>query len=527
MVAKKKHPGMAKAKVKPVVNTHAEEKTAPESAAEVQAEEGPEPAKPRLPHILMVSAECYPAAKVGGLADVVGSLPRYLNRSELVQCAVIMPGYHNTWLTQQPYREAHSGSFYMGPEYIPYRICHIINEDLGYDLYVVDIPGKFDRSGVYGDEQNSFYRDEIERNISFQRAVLHWVQHWEQLPDVIHCHDHHTALMPFMMTQCYEYWRLANTPTILTIHNAAYQGMFGWDRQYLLPDFPRDRSGLLDWGHVINSLACGIKCAWRVTTVSENYLRELRETGGFGLSSLLHSEWWKSRGVINGIDYDYWNPMTDHFLSVKLEKNITEWKRENKQSLLEELEMPTNLPLHIFIGRMVYDKGIDFLAELIYKYMIYRRDACFIILGTGEGSIENQCRMLERNFAPHVRSLIMYNEGVAHRLYAAADYLWMPSRTEPCGLNQMYAMRYGTVPIARATGGLLDTIEPFDGREGDGFLFRDLEDYQGMWGIESGLRLFSMPELHAHVREKIMQKDLSWEHSASKYLHIYREIMPG
>ena len=231
--------------------------------------------------------------------------------------------------------------------------------------------------------------------------------------------------------------------------------------------------------------------------------------------------------LINGIDYDYWNPSADHFLSVKLKKSIDKWKKENKTSLLKELEMPVDLPLHVFIGRMVYEKGIDFLAGLIYQYMIYKRDACFIILGTGDGRIEDQCRMLEHNFAPNVRSLIMYNEGVAHRLYAAADYLWMPSRTEPCGLNQMYAMRYGTVPIARATGGLLDTIEPFDGKDGDGFLFRDLEDYQGMWGFESAGRLYQMPELFSAVRQRIMQKDLSWESSAAKYLQIYNDIIPA
>ncbi len=481
---------------------------------------------PNAPHILMVSAECYPAAKVGGLADVVGSLPRYLNASGHARCAVILPGYHNTWLTTREYREAHIGAFHMGPEYIEFRICQILDDTLGYDMYVTDIPGKFDRPGVYGDHDHPYYRDEVERNIAFQRAVLHWVHHWEQLPDAIHCHDHHTALMPFMMTQCPEFWRLGHTPTVLTIHNAAYQGMFGWDRQHLLPDFHRDRSGLLDWGSIINSLACGIKCAWRVTTVSENYLRELMETSGFGLQALLRSEWHKCRGVINGIDYDYWNPATDHYLKIKLKKNAAKWKHDNKASLLTELQMPTDLPLHIFIGRMVHDKGVDFLAGLIYKYMIYRRDATFIILGTGDGRTEEQCRMLERNFSPHVRALIMYNEGVAHRLYAAADFLWMPSRNEPCGLNQMYAMRYGTVPIARATGGLLDTIDPFDGQEGDGFLFRDLEEYQGMWGIESASRLYHQPELHQQVRTKIMEKDLSWEHSASKYLDIYHEIIP-
>jgi starch synthase len=478
------------------------------------------------PHIVMISAECYPAAKVGGLADVVGSLPRYLNKGA-VKCAVIIPGYHNGWIAQQEIVEKHYGSFHMGWEWIEYRVFYIVNEDLGFDLYVVDIPGKFDRPGIYGDHHQPYYRDEIERNISFQRSVLHWIMHWEQLPDLIHCHDHHTALIPFMMTQCHEFSRLENVPNVLTIHNAAYQGMFGWDRQYLLPDFRREASGLLDWSHVINSLACGIKCAWRVTTVSENYLRELRDVNGFGLQGLFHSEYWKSRGVINGIDYEYWNPATDHFLTNKLKKNSDKWKRDTKASLLRELEMPTDLPLHIFIGRMVYEKGIDFLANLIYQYMIYRRDVCFIILGTGDGSIENQCRMLERHFAPHVRALIMYNEGVAHRLYAAADFLWMPSRTEPCGLNQMYAMRYGTVPIARATGGLLDTIEPIDGEEGDGFLFRDLEDYQGMWAFDSSSRLHATPELHSNVRHRIMTKDLSWERSAAKYLDIYNEIIPA
>ncbi len=481
----------------------------------------------KTPHILMVSAECYPAAKVGGLADVVGSLPRYLNKSKKARCAVIIPGYHNPWLTQQEYREVHVGGFHLGGEHIEYRICQIFHEELGYDLYVTDIPGKFDRPGIYSDHDNPYYRDEMERNISFQRAVLQWVHQWEELPDLIHCHDHHSALIPFMMTQCPEFWRLGRTPTVLTIHNAAYQGMFSWDRQYLLPEFARDRSGLLDWGHAINSLACGIKCAWRVTTVSQNYLRELMERNGFGLQSLLRAEAHKCRGVVNGIDYDYWNPASDPYLKIKLKKNIDQWKLDNKNSLMTELNMPTDLPLHIFIGRMVHDKGVDFLADLIHQYMAYQRGACFIILGTGDGHLENQCRTLEHHFGPYVRSLIMYNEGVAHRLYASADFLWMPSRTEPCGLNQMYAMRYGTVPIARATGGLLDTIEPFDGENGDGFLFRDLEDYQGMWGIESAARLASMPELHSTVRNKIMHKDLSWEHSASRYLHIFSEIIPA
>lgn len=481
----------------------------------------------RTPHILMVSAECYPAAKVGGLADVVGSLPRYLNQSGEAKCAVVMPKYHNAWILHQELSEKHYGTFYMGGEFIQFWVQYVVNEDLGYDLYVVEIPGKFDRPGVYGDHTTTYYRDEIERNIAFQRAVLHWVQSWEELPDVMHCHDHHTALMPFMMTQCPEYWRLAHTPTVLTIHNAAYQGMFGWDRQHLLPDFRRDRSGLLDWGHVINSLACGIKCAWRVTTVSENYMNELRETYGFGLQALLRTEWGKSRGIINGIDYTYWDPAKDEFLPVRLKKNTDKWKADNKKQLLGELDMPADLPLHVFIGRMVHDKGVDFLANTLYQYLVYRRDLTFIILGSGDGHLEEQCRMLERNFAPHVRTLIMYNEGVAHRLYAAADFLWMPSRTEPCGLNQMYAMRYGTVPIARATGGLLDTIEPFDGEKGDGLLFRDLEDYQGQWGLHTAGRLFAAPEHLSAMRKRIMQKDLSWQHSASKYVELYQEIIPG
>lgn len=480
-----------------------------------------------VPRILMASAECYPAAKVGGLADVVGSLPRYLNQSGNAGCAVVLPKYHNSWILQQDIVEKHYGTFSLGGEFIQFWIQYVVQDDLGYDLYVVHIPGKFDRPGVYGDHTTAYYRDEVERNLAFQRAVLHWVQSWDQLPDILHCHDHHTALMPFMMTHCPEYWRLAHTPTILTIHNAGYQGMFGWDRQHLLPDFPRDQSGLLDWGKVINSLACGIKCAWRVTTVSANYLRELQETYGFGLQALLRGESMKCSGIINGIDYDAWNPAKDDFLDIRLGKNADAWKAENKKSLLGELDMPAELPLHIFIGRMVRDKGIDFLAELIYRYLLYRRDATFLILGSGDDHLEEQCRRLERSFAPHVRSLIMYNERVAHRLYAAADFLWMPSRTEPCGLNQMYAMRYGAIPIARATGGLLDTIRPFDGEQGDGLLFRDLEADQGFWGIQTAGRLFADKHLLSGVRKRIMQKDLSWPHSASKYLDLYTALKPG
>ena len=234
--------------------------------------------------VLHISAECYPAAKAGGLGDVAGALPKYLNQAAF-SASVIIPKYQTKWILEQQWTELMSGVFPLGEETIQFSIQQLAEETLAFPLYVAEIPGKFDRQGIYLDENGKGYTDEVERSLCFQYAVLHWVKQLENLPEVLHCHDHHTGLTPFLVKHCPIFSRLANIPTVFTIHNAEYHGTFGWEEAYKLPLFDGRVIGLLDWDRSINPLATAIKCCWRLTTVSPTYMNELQYTAA-NLASL-------------------------------------------------------------------------------------------------------------------------------------------------------------------------------------------------------------------------------------------------
>ena len=243
--------------------------------------------------ILHVSAECYPIAKAGGLGDVVGSLPRFLNQIGHVS-KVVMPMYRTKYLYSHEWQVVHKGYTNMGNWGFDYTIIKEKSDTQGFELYLLDINGLLDREKVYG------YDDDTERFCAFQLAVLHWLNQWKKLPGAVHVHDHHTALIPFLMMHTYAFNRLQHVPTVLTIHNAQYQGIFGWDKVGYLPQWDSWKRGLLEWQGNINPLASGIKCAWKVTTVSQTYLTELRNMSN-GLESLFEFEKGKCSGIINGI----------------------------------------------------------------------------------------------------------------------------------------------------------------------------------------------------------------------------------
>ena len=473
--------------------------------------------------ILFVSAECYPAAKVGGLADVVGALPKYLNKLD-VGCDVIMPKYHNDWILKQEVEEVFRSEFHLGMEKIYFSIQKNTSTKLGYTQYFVHIPGKFDRPGVYADPNSgNFYGDELFRNISFQRAVLDYLLSIPDKYDVVHCHDHHTGLIPFLMAQGLAYTSISQIPTVFTIHNGAYQGAFGWNMQYLLPAFRMEHSGYIDWNRTINSLSAGVRSSWHWTSVSDSYIEELTYDG-FGLTWLFADQRWKSTGIVNGIDTEDWDPKTDPLVEISLKRSLKSFKDKNKEWICSQLGLDAALPLHIFIGRMVMDKGVDFLHELFYHYLSGRKDISVIILGSGDPSLEDRTRGLENMFPDNFKAMIMYNERFAHQLYAGSDFIWMPSRFEPCGLNQMYAMRYGTVPIVRATGGLRDTVEPYRGKTGNGYLIQNLQIEQGFAALYASNDLYNNTKAYNELRKRIMAIDSSWEKSALKYIEIYKNI---
>lgn len=474
--------------------------------------------------VLHISAECYPAAKAGGLGDVVGALPKYLNQSN-VPSAVVMPKYDLPWIRNRSTHTVFSDAFYMrNGYYYPFSIEQAHADELGFPLYFVHLPGQFDRQGIYGDARG-WFADNSERFVFFQQAVLRWVSRVEDKPDLIHCHDHHAGLVPFMMAHCPEYQSLAHIPTVFTIHNGEYQGSLSWEKSDILPYFPSEAGGLLEWEGAINPLAAAIKCAWSVTTVSQTYMEELAHSSS-SLDWLFQHEWNKCRGILNGIDAQMWDPKTDSYLPHHLDSDNDSFKLNNKKELLQRFHFHPEDPVITFIGRLVREKGADLLPGLIEQVIQSGLAVNFLILGTGEPALHEQLYHLNNRFAGRVSVILEYNEGLAHQLYAGSDFLIMPSRVEPCGLNQMYAMRYGTIPIVRTTGGLKDTVSDLRDNpwEGSGFRFDAFERNQAHQAVWQAYQLFHAPIKLSEVRQRIMQLDFSWQHAAHSYINLYREL---
>jgi starch synthase len=464
--------------------------------------------------IIHLSAECYPIAKVGGLGDVVGALPKYQNKLGHV-AKVVMPAYQTKFLQENEFEAVYDGWGKLGFRTFPVRIFHEKTNKLGFDLFLVHIEGLLDRPLVYG------YEDDTERFIAYQIAVLDWIAQWEHSPDVIHCHDHHTGLVPFMAAYCEQFRKLNQVPTILTIHNAQYQGQFGWDKLHYIPAFDLWKTGQLDWRGAINPLAAAIKCVWRVTTVSPSYLDEISHRAN-GLEDLLAQERSKSFGILNGIDNEVWNPQTDPMLAKNYNTRTVEaGKKANKQALCSIFNLDPEKPLFTFIGRLVGEKGADLLPEIFYNALItYSNQINILVLGSGDPQVEGRLSQLKEAFPGNYNAYIGYNEELSHQIYAGADFLLMPSRVEPCGLNQMYALRYGTIPIVRRIGGLKDTVMDI----GDGG-FGVCHDQTSSWDVGHAIgRAFDLYADTKHVKEirkLIMQLDHSWDKAAQEYIDLY------
>ena len=468
--------------------------------------------------IVHVSAECYPVAKVGGLGDVVGSLPKFLN--ELGHDAsVVMPMYRSKYLYNHDWEVVHKASSNLGHWWFDYTVIKEKSDAQGFGLYLIDINGLLDREKVYG------YEDDVERFCAFQIAFANWVCSWDALPHVIHVHDHHAGLIPFIMQHTYAFKRLQSVPSVLTIHNAQYQGSFGWNKTTYLPQWDSWKRGMLEWQGAINPLASAIKCAWKVTTVSNNYLGELKHMSN-GLEPLFEYEKGKCSGIINGIDYEVWDPQKDTYLDHHYsEKTISEGKSKNKELLCKEFGLDPNKPLFVFIGRLVGEKGADLLPQSIYdSFQFIGRKMNFLVLGSGENEVESGLSLLKNYAKQDYNVYIGYNEKLSHLMYAGADFLLMPSRVEPCGLNQLYAMKYGTVPVVRATGGLKDTVRDVGENGGYGITFLNTSVGDITHAIFRATELYQQKETFSTIRKKIMALDFSWTRSANDYVNLYQSF---
>jgi len=464
-------------------------------------------------NVLHISAECYPIAKVGGLADVVGSLPKYQQKIGM-NSNVVMPYYDTVFSQNNAFKSIYKNTLLLGERVINFKILKLENTNLGYDLFCVDVPELLFKDYVYSS-------DDTERFLAFQIATLDWILSLKQKPNLIHTHDHHTGLIPFMMSQSFKYKSLKNIPTVISIHNAQYQGWFSHEKSHLIPSFDSENAGLLDWDGAINSLAAGVKCAWSVTTVSPSYMEELKQKAN-GLENLFSHEDTKCLGILNGIDWNVWNPETDPYLHKNYSKtSLISGKKASKKWLCNKFGLDVSKPLFTFIGRLVHEKGSD-LFPAAFEKALNENDISILLLGSGDKETETQLETLKslKNF----NAFIGYDESLSHRIYAGADFLLMPSRVEPCGLNQMYALRYGTIPVVNAIGGLKDTVIDVDNK-GFGICHDGVTVEKIVHAIERANTLYLDQKKYKQISKKLMSIDHSWDHSAQEYVNLYQSLI--
>lgn len=472
--------------------------------------------------IVHISAECYPAAKVGGLADVVGALPSYQQQLGH-EAIVLIPKYGMEWIKDHTWTTVFEAEINENGQWIPYTIQQLEDGVLPFPLLVADIPQYFDRPGVYADPPGHYFQDDTNRYFAFQQAALIWLNAMDPLPDIIHCHDHQTGLIPFFMKFGIDYPSLAMIPSVYTIHNGNYQGWHSWQDVVLLPRFKREMAGFIDWQNMINSTSSGVRNAWKVTTVSPSYLEELKQLDGIG--SLYRQEAHKTVGLLNGIDYEVWNPKKDTYLTHRMKRNIHSFKKLNKKAIVEGFELDGEAPLFIYIGRFAHEKGVHILPDVIGNFLSAGNQASFIILGSGDEALSHRFHHLSNYFPDKVQYRYGYDEPLAHMLYAAADFLIMPSLVEPCGLNQMYSMHYGTIPIVRAVGGLKDTVVDIE-QMGGGLRFGELEVNEIIHTLYRAMHVYHNEGVFKDIRKRIIGYDFSWKSSAQKYIDLYEEISP-
>lgn len=468
--------------------------------------------------VVHISAECYPMAKAGGLGDVVGALPKYQNKAG-EKSVVVMPMYDTSFLKNNQWDTVFKGRSQLSHWDFEYTIIKEQSGKLGYDLFLVDIHGLLDRPKIYG------YSDDNDRFIGFQVAVVNWLSQWEVLPDRIHCHDHQAGLIPFIMKYGKGYQKLNQLKTILTIHNAQYHGSMGWEKINLLPPFDPTNKGLLEWNNNINSLACGIKCADKVTTVSKTYMSQLKHQSA-GLEKLFEQEEAKCIGILNGIDTELWNPATDPMISYPYSiESVTEGKRKNKEIICQTYNLDSSKPLIVFIGRLVGEKAADILPIAIQSALDKTNNgANFFVIGAGETPVESALNYLVSLYPGSFNTFIGYDEKIGHQAYAGADFLLMPSRVEPCGLNQMYALRYGTIPMVRDTGGLHDTVIDMGEEGGFGICFLQANEQDIVYSVQRAIELYSDQKKYNSILKKCMQIDHSWESVVEVYKKVYQSM---
>lgn len=470
-------------------------------------------------NILFATSEAAPFAKSGGLGDVSGSLPKAVKKKG-IDISVIMPKYAdipNKFTEKMKFLTEFN--IYLNWRNQSCKIYNLQHENVIY--YFISNSYYFNREKLYG------YFDEAERYLFFSRAVLESIPFLKSWPDIIHCNDWQTAAIPFLLNKQYRI-HYHNIKTIITIHNLKYQGRYGKNTIYdILGLKPEDITSDIEYNNDVNLMKGALYNSNYITTVSPTYAEEIQyEYFGEGLDGVLRDNNRKLIGILNGIDYDKYNPKNDKNLYVNYTRSYNK-KQENKKELLKEIGLDTQLeePIICIISRLVEQKGLDLVAHVIFEIM--KLNTKLIILGTGEEKFEKLFKQIKNSYTSKVSLNLVFNSKLAVKIYAGSDMLLMPSRFEPCGLSQIIAMRFGTIPIVRKTGGLNDTVKKFDdnNKEGTGFVFDNYNAHEMLSEISRAVDLYNDKETWKNIVSNALKAKFNWKKSASEYIKLYKTLV--
>lgn len=473
--------------------------------------------------VLIAASEAHPFIKTGGLGDVIGALPQALKNLG-IDVRVVIPNYRD--IKKEIKEELKFIKKFIVRVSWRNQYCGILEyEYKGVKYYLLDNEYYFKRSGLYG------YYDDGEKFAFFDRAVLEFLKEMDWKPDIIHCNDWQTGMIPVLHKVEYknnEFFK--NIKTITSIHNLFFQGTFSPE---ILPelfgyDYQLFENGSLELHGGVSFLKGSINYSDKITTVSRTYAEEIK-TPEFGetLDGLLRYRGKALKGIVNGIDYDEYNPDTDEYIFKNYSSKTLGYKKDNKEALQKELglKVDRNIPMIGMVSRLTHQKGCDLIINMIEG--ILDKDIQIVILGTGDYMYEHRFKDLQNKYPDKMSANIMFDNGLAHRIYAGSDMFLMPSLFEPCGLGQLIALRYGSVPIVRETGGLKDTVIPYDEATGigTGFGFKNY-DYNELKGtIEYALRVYKNEKNWQRLILQSMNSDNSWNKSAIEYKEMYEELI--
>lgn len=470
--------------------------------------------------VLYLTAECKGFVTTGGLAEVAGSLPKaIMKENDEYEIRVVMPLYKKVFESYNEELKFVAATTIT----LSWRnlYCGIYNfEKDGIKYYFIDNKYYFDRDNIYG------YYDDGERFAFFSKSIFSLFEIIDYYPDIIHSNDWHTALVNIYLDILYKkQGYLMNVKSVFTIHNIEYQGVYGFDFAKDIIGIDEKYNDIIKYNGLVNLIKGAIVCSDIVTTVSEKYAEEIKNKEyACGLEYVIKNNSKKIKGIINGIDVEFYNPLNDKLINYNYGIDNLNDKNLNKISLQRDfgIEVNENKCLISVISRLVPHKGMDLLVNVFNEIM--KEDIQLVILGQGDDYYQNKFLEFERNYKQKAKVIVDFDSKLSHRIYAASDLFLMPSKMEPCGLSQMIASRYGAVPIVRATGGLNDSIKDYS-LEGNGFVFERFDEIEFLNKIKLAISVYNNKEEFHKLQKKAMEEDFSWNSSAKKYIQMYKEII--